>query len=99
MIKIIKGETLFAVIKRVSNSERYRHVTVYQPTINDNTFEEGENRITMHNISFDLHKLTGITYKDKTQSLAIVGEERLITSQIKSMFEVYLETEVKVILL
>ena len=99
MIDVINGETLFAVVKRVSNSYRYRHVIVYQPTINDNTFEEGENRITMNNISFDLHKLTGITYKDKTKSLAIIGEERLITSQIKSMFGVYLDKKVQVILL
>jgi len=92
-------ENIFAVVKRVSNSGNYRHVSLYVPKIEDNNFEEGEKRITMQSIAFEFHKATGLSYKQETDAIAITCDERQLVWLLKCHFAEDLNSKVTISIL
>ena len=64
-------DTIFYVIKRISNSGQYKHIAFYYLQINDDNFSEGENRITPINISGQVAIATGFKYERKTECVGV----------------------------
>ena len=67
-----KDDTIFFVVKRVSNSGMYRHIDFYKFDVKD-TFEEGENRVRKVWLSSAIAKVLGYSFKEQTQSVGVQG--------------------------
>tara|TARA_R110000803_G_scaffold113736_2_gene182203 strand:- start:2711 stop:3067 length:357 start_codon:yes stop_codon:yes gene_type:complete len=70
---INKGDTIFYIVKNVSNSGCYRHIDFYKFSIEDNRFTEGENRITALSLTTEMCKALGYPYKAKTGCMGVGG--------------------------
>jgi|TARA_R100001163_G_C4973340_1_gene132384 hypothetical protein len=64
-------DTLFYIIKSVSNSGQYKHIAFYYMDINDDNFKEGDNRIKPINISDQVALATGYKYEAKSKCVGI----------------------------
>jgi hypothetical protein len=87
-------DTIFYVIKRISNSGQYKHIAFYYLQINDDNFSEGENRITPINISGQVAIATGFKYERKTECVGVTMNlddpaPNLISQLSYLMFEDY----------
>ena len=60
--QIKKGDTVHTVVRKVSPSGMYRHISII--------VKSGDNLL---NQSYNIAKLLGYTYKDKTNSVGISG--------------------------
>ncbi len=67
-----EGDTVFYIVKNVSNSGMYRHIDCYTFKVKD-VFEEGENRVQKVWLSGAISKVLGYPLKEKTQSLGVSG--------------------------
>lgn len=67
-----EGDTVFYIVKNVSNSGMYRHIDFYTFKVKD-VFEEGENRVQKVWLSGAISKVLGYPLKEKTQSLGVSG--------------------------
>lgn len=65
-------DTVFYIVKNVSNSGMYRHIDFYTFKVKD-VFEEGENRVQKVWLSGAISKVLGYPLKEKTQSLGVSG--------------------------
>tara|TARA_R110000868_G_scaffold8000_2_gene41542 strand:+ start:637 stop:978 length:342 start_codon:yes stop_codon:yes gene_type:complete len=72
--KIVKqGDTIFYIVKNVSNSGCYRHIDFYKFSIEDNNFTEDTNRITAVPLTHAMCLALGHSYKDKTGCMGVAG--------------------------
>ena len=69
---ISKGDTIYFIVKQVSNSGAYRHITFYKFDIKDE-FAEGENRVTKYWLTRLIGDALEYKFKDKTECLGISG--------------------------
>jgi len=69
---IQKGETIYFIVKSVSNSGAYRHIDFYHFGIRDE-FKEGEDRIIRHNLTQLMCDALEYSYKNKTGCMGVSG--------------------------
>ena len=67
-----QGDTIYYIVKRVSNSGMYRHITFYTFKTK-NEFAEGENPIQKVWLTRAISTVLGYTFKNKTDCIGISG--------------------------
>lgn len=69
---LAEGDTVFYIVKNVSNSGMYRHIDFYTFKVKD-VFEEGESRVQKVWLSGAISKVLGYPLKQKTNALGVSG--------------------------
>ncbi len=69
---LAEGDTVFYIVKNVSNSGMYRHIDFYTFKVKD-VFDEGEPRVQKVWLSGAISKVLGYPLKQKTNSLGVSG--------------------------
>ena len=67
-----KGDTVYFIVKNVSNSGGFRHIDFYTFKIKE-IFNEGENRIIKHWLTRAMCDALEYKFKDKTQCMGVAG--------------------------
>ena len=69
---LAEGDTVFYIVKNVSNSGMYRHIDFYTFKVKD-VFAEGEQRVQKVWLSGAISKVLGYPLKEKTNALGVSG--------------------------
>lgn len=69
---INEGDTIYYVVKQVSNSGMYRHITFYKFGVKDE-FREGEDRIEAYWLTRTMCNALDYRFKDKTECMGVSG--------------------------
>ena len=69
---ISEGDTIFYIVKNVSNSGNYRHIDFYKFDVKD-TFKENENRVVKTWLSGHMAQALQYRFVDKTQCVGVSG--------------------------
>ena len=69
---IDEGDTIYYVVKQVSNSGMYRHITFYKFGVKDE-FREGEDRVEPYWLTRTMCVALDYRFKDKTGCMGVSG--------------------------
>lgn len=69
---INEGDTIYYIVKRVSNSGMYRHIAFYKFNVKD-TFKEGEDRVQSIWLTRAMCNVLGYTFKEQTECMGVNG--------------------------
>lgn len=69
---VSKGDTIYFIVKNVSNSGMFRHIDFYHFGIKDE-FEEGQDRIIRHCLTMLMCDALGYRFKNKTRCMGVSG--------------------------
>ena len=69
---IDEGDTIYYIIKRVSNSGMYRHIDFYKFKVKDE-FREGEDRVQKVWLTRMMCDAVGYRFIDKTECMGVSG--------------------------
>lgn len=67
-----KGDTIYYIVKNVSNAGTYRHIDFYTFKVLDE-FEEGQNRVVKMWLTRSMCTALGYKFKEKTNCMGVSG--------------------------